>query len=402
LILQQGLKHCSRRHKSDWTPSTLERPVKVKVLHFFKTYLPDNFAGVERVIWNIAEGMAPMGVQSNVLSLSRQAIDDPVPVGNHLAYHSKLQIYVASTGISSSVFSDFERLAKNADIVHYHFPWPMMDLVHLFRRPSCPTVVTYHSDVIRQKNLLRVYKPVMNTFLQSVNHIVATSPNYQRSSKTLQRFQEKTSVIPIGINAEPLQPTQTILRKWRDRVGEGYFLFLGAARYYKGLQFLVQAAKQSGLKVVIAGANADEVSQFARGGLHGIQAIGQVTDEDKEALLQLCRAFVFPSHLRSEAFGVALLEAARAGRPMISCEIGTGTSYVNLDGVTGIVVPPSDGDALASAMLQLHGDGGLAHSFGIAARARYETLFTSKVMAEKYLALYTKLIENDHSRSGEN
>ena len=109
-------------------------------------------------------------------------------------------------------------------------------------------------------------------------------------------------------------------------------------------------------------------------------------------LLALCRAFVFPSHLRSEAFGVALLEAARAGRPMISCEIGSGTSYVNRDGETGIVVAPRDAPALARAMAQLVGDEALAKAMGAAARERYETLFGADAMADAYLDLYRELL----------
>src|SRR5690606_23534758 len=85
-------------------------------------------------------------------------------------------------------------------------------------------------------------------------------------------------------------------------------------------------------------------------GVHNIHFLGQLSEEDKTVLLMLCYAFVFPSHLRSEAFGLSLLEAAMFGKPMISCEIGTGTSYINYMNNTGYVVPPADSLALANAM----------------------------------------------------
>jgi rhamnosyl/mannosyltransferase len=89
---------------------------------------------------------------------------------------------------------------------------------------------------------------------------------------------------------------------------------------------------------------------------------------------------------------VALLEASRASRPMISCEIGSGTSYVNRDGETGIVVAPRDGPALAGAMARLAGDGALAETMGAAARRRYEALFGADAMADAYLDLYRELL----------
>ena len=114
-------------------------------------------------------------------------------------------------------------------------------------------------------------------------------------------------------------------------------------------------------------------------------------DDDKVALLSLCYALTFPSHLRSEAFGISLLEGAMFGKPMISTEIGTGTSYVNLDGETGIVVAASDPGALRDAMGKLWADEALAARFGVAARARFLAMFTADKMADAYVGLYRRL-----------
>ena len=287
----------------------------------------------------------------------------------------------------SSLFRLFRELSAKADIVNYHFPWPMMDVVHLVEMPRCPTVVTYHSDVVRQRLLNFFYRPLMHKFLKDVDHIVATSSNYVRSSEVLRSYPDKTSVIPIGIGqAEP--PSTAVLEKWRKETGEGFFLFVGVLRYYKGLDFLLEAARRTGLPLVVAGSGSVEPRWI---GLGNVRFLGEVSDDDKEALLRLCRAFVFPSHLRSEAFGIALLEAARAGKPMISCEIGTGTSYINLHQETGLVVPPADAAALADAMRALSSDAEIANTMGRNARARYEELFTADAMSEAYFRLYTQL-----------
>lgn len=362
----------------------------MRILHVFKTYKPDNFAGVERVIWQLATDGQAHGLESEVFCLSRRPDPPTVAVDGHLVHRAREDLYVASTGLSLSGFGEFRRHASNADVIHYHFPWPWMDVAHLVMRPSKPTVVTYHSDVVRQKNLDRLYAPVRDMFLGSVDAIVATSPNYAKSSPVLQKFADKTTSVPIGLAAAEA-PLQANMDRWQASVGTGFFFFLGALRYYKGLTFLVEAARQTGLPVVIAGSG--ELSDFvAQQGLANVRGLGNVKEDDKRALLALCKAFVFPSHLRSEAFGVALLEAAFAGKPMISCEIGTGTSFVNLDQETGIVVPPGDVSALARAMQRLAGDEVLCDRYGATARQRAEKFFSSEVMVKSYRDIYTSLV----------
>jgi rhamnosyl/mannosyltransferase len=127
-------------------------------------------------------------------------------------------------------------------------------------------------------------------------------------------------------------------------------------------------------------------------GLKNVTFLGQVSEEDKVALLNLSYALVFPSHLRSEAFGISLLEGAMYGKPMISSEIGTGTSFVNLDQQTGIVVPPSSPKDLHAAMSYLWNNPGIAARMGHEAIARYEKLFTADDMCQSYKALYERLL----------
>lgn len=362
----------------------------MKVLHVYKTYLPETFTGVPRVIWEIAEGTAELGVETEVLTLSRDPGAGVVPAGRHLVHQARENLYIASTGLSVSAFGLFRRLAGECDIVHYHFPWPMMDVLHLAVRHGKPSVVTYHSDVVRQARLARFYRPVMMRFLKSVDRIVATSPNYLASSPVLQTFRDKTEIIPIGL-APRVAPAPERLARWRDRVGGRFFLFVGALRYYKGLGTLIEAARLTGLPVVILG-EGEMRAEIERAGLANVTLLGALEDADKEALLQLCTAFVFPSHLRSEAFGVALAEAARAGRPMISCEIGTGTSSVNRHGETGLVAPPNDPVAFADAMRAIWQSDALASRLGMTAADHFSQHLTAGAMAQRYHRLYAGLL----------
>jgi len=365
----------------------------VRVLHFFKTYYPETYGGVEEVIYQLAENSSRYGIDAQVLTLSQRGSIRGERYHNHIVHRSRADFYAASTSFSLSAFRDFTELARDVDLIHYHFPWPFMDLVHFTTRVKKPSVVTYHSDIVRQRALLELYKPLQNRFLASVGHIIATSPNYVASSAVLSKYKDKVSVIPIGIDDAFLSvvPERKILEAWRDRLPERFFLFIGALRYYKGLSYLLEAASIARYPIVIAGGGPDEAVLKAQAnalGLDSVHFVGALSPTDKSALLRLCYAFVFPSHLRSEAFGIALLEAAMHGKAMISCEIGTGTSYVNLDGVTGLTVPGANSDRLVEAMRVLWKDSDVTAQYGENARQRYLTLFTAGDMAKQYSELY--------------
>jgi len=368
----------------------------MRILHFYKTYHPDSVGGVEQVIRQMAVGTGRLGVTNTVLSLSRQRDLAPFEFEGHMVHRVPLNAEIASNAISVQSIGALARLAREADVVHYHFPWPFMDLAHFIARVNKPTVVTYHSDIVRQRHLLRLYQPLKHRFLRSVDALVATSPNYLGSSTVLARYPGKTSVIPFGLDRTTYpKPDTDRLVHWRERVGPKFFLFVGVLRYYKGLHILLEAAAGIDYPIVIVGAGPIEQElkeQAARLGLKNVMFVGAIDEPDKAALLTLCYAVSFPSHLRSEAFGISLLEGAMYGKPMISSEIGTGTTYINVDGDTGLVVPPSDALALRAAMRTLWDNPELARTMGQRAAARFEELFTSEQMAANYTALYHDLV----------
>lgn len=369
---------------------------RLKVLHVYKSYYPDTVGGIEQVIAQLATALREFGDESRVFTLSANPQPRVLARPEGEVRRSRMALEIASNPLSVSAFADFRRELEWADVVHYQFPWPFADLLHLACARGKPSVVSYQSDIVRQKLLLRAYAPLMNRFLRSVDAVVATSPQYRDSSAILERLPRAPRVIPNGIDPHLYpQPTQQNLRMWRDKVGEGFFLFVGVLRYYKGLHTLVEAARGFPGRIVIAGEGpeGEAVAQQVKAlGLDNVVLLGRISDEDKMCLLRLCRAFVFPSHLRSEAFGMSLVEAAMVGKPMISCAIGTGTTFINKGGETGLAIGPEDPAALRAAMQAMLDSPEQAAAWGRAARARYESTFSAERMAGAYLQAYEKLV----------
>tara|TARA_B100002003_G_scaffold241423_1_gene263111 strand:- start:3038 stop:4147 length:1110 start_codon:yes stop_codon:yes gene_type:complete len=368
----------------------------LKVLHVYRTYFPDTQGGAQEVVRQISLGTSALGVSNRIFTPS--TAPDPAilnhPEGD--VHRVKLNFEIASCGFCITGIPEFRRCVEWADIVHYHFPWPFADALHFLANVQKPTLVTYHSDVIRQQKLLSLYSPLMKRFLKSATKIVCTSPNYLASSKVLGALGKPCSVIPIGLDSESYPSVvETELEQLRQQYKEDFFLFVGLLRYYKGLHTLLEAAKLTSQQIVIVGEGPleKELKQKAkRLGLSNVHFTGYLPDSQKMALIELCRALVLPCNLRSEAFGVCLLEGAMKGKPLISAEVETGTSFVNLDSETGIVVPPENAQLLAEAMNRLAADPVEAKRLGKNARARFESVFTSKQMADAYLEEYEQLL----------
>lgn len=369
----------------------------MRILHVYRTFFPDTQGGLEEAIRQLCAGTSALGAQCTVFTTTKKRSGATIELDEATVVQVPETFEIASCNVALSAFSQFSSLASSADIVHYQFPWPFADVLDLVTRHDKPTVITYQSDIVRQKLLLKLYKPLMRRFLASADRIVCTSPNYLASSSVLRDFAKKVDVIPIGLDEKTYPEVGEIeLQRAQEQFGKDFFLFVGVLRYYKGLHILLDAIANAPYQVVIVGSGAMEqqLKQQAKDlNLDNVVFAGRVSDELKVALLQLSRAIVFPSHLRSEAFGVTLLEGAMYSRPLISAEVGSGTSYVNIHNETGIVVAPGSSKMLRWAMDELWNQPEKARKMGLAAKKRFDKLFNGDLMAQRYWQLYHELLD---------
>lgn len=368
----------------------------IRVLHIYRTYFPETQGGGQEAIRQLCLATQALGVENTIFALAHNP--DPayleLPEGQLVRARSWLEVASCDIG-GLSALKRCRAAANECDIIQIHFPWPFADLLLPFiRQRQQPVVVTYVSDIVRQASLGRLYAPLRNYLLRTASRIVASSPNYINSSDVLRKYLSKLVCIPHCLG----ETKPALLRKVRHfeaRYGGNFFLFVGVLRYYKGLDFLLAAAHQAKTPILIVGDGPEgqRLRQIVlEEGLHHVHFLGSVSDEDKNALLTLCRAVVFPSHLRSEAFGMTLLEGARAGKPLICCDIETGTTWINRHEETGLVVPPQDACALATAMNKLASDDALCARLGQGALARWKQCFTPSVAGAAYLQLYREML----------
>jgi rhamnosyl/mannosyltransferase len=370
---------------------TVER--RLKVLQVYRTFFPDTQGGAEETIRQIAVGISKLDCECRIFVPSFDPTPEELLVSNIPVIRKKMHFEIASCGFALGSLREFRRQVEWADVVHYHFPWPFADLLDWVADVKKPKVVTYHSDIVRQKSLMRLYRPLMMSFLSSAVRVVATSEQYASSSSVLHQL-DNVEVIPIGVDEISYpQPSDQMRSAMSEKYGTGYFFFVGMLRYYKGLHILLEACVGADFQVVIAGVGPEEAAlrrQAERLELDNVVFIGRVDDSEKMALIDNSIGLVFPSHLRSEAFGVTLVEGLMRSKPLITAEVGTGTSFVNANGETGYVVEPKNSKALREAMNKLN-DESVASALGRNGRTRYESLLTAELMARSYRNLYNKL-----------
>ena len=361
----------------------------MKILHVYKDYSPI-LGGIENHIKTLAELEAGAGHDVTVLVtnpgklLSRETIN-----GVHLIRTWRLAT-VASTPLTGGFLTELPRLQP--DITHLHFPYPIGEVSQLIAGKR-PYIITYHSDVVRQQNILRFYRPLMGRVLRGAARILPTSDRYMASSPTLRQFAEKCTVVPLCVDPEPFaNPTPLI-----PPTDIPTLVFIGRHRYYKGLDTLIRAMPRLNAHLLVGGDGPMREAWESLAGELGVtgrvQFLGEVSDDDLPRFFASGDVFVLPANSRAEAFGKVLLEAMATGLPCVTTELGTGTSFVVQDGVTGFVVPPETPDALGEAIGRLLGDVALRKQMGEAGRARVVREFTPGRLLERVQAVYREVLQ---------
>ena len=367
----------------------------MRVTHLGKFYPPVP-GGMERVLQSLAEGERARGVDTRalVVATGRQTVVETVngvPVTRAASI-----VRVGSVWFAPALVSLLARL--ETDILVLHEPNPMALFAYCLTRPRHRLIIWYHSEVLRPRWRYRlIYEPFLNIPLRRAQRIVVSSPALLEHAAALRPHAHRCEVIPFGLDvAGPDAGSHPSVSAVRSRWNGPIALFVGRLVPYKGADVLLRALARAEVAAVVIGDGPmrGELERLSR----DLQLesrvffLGPLEDDAVAAWYAACDLFVLPSVTRAEAFGLVQLEAMARAKPVISTRLATGVPWVNADGVTGIVVPPADSDALAAALQTLAGDAELRARMGRAGRERFEQEFTRERMAERTTAMYERVM----------
>lgn len=354
----------------------------MRILHLAKYYWPRS-GGMERVVQGLAEGVAELGHEAEVVAIT--AFGDPRPGQKRRAAVTRAWSF-APVGTQELAPAYIAAAWRRADVIHLHHPNSLADVAYALRFSLAPLVVTQHADYPSFK-----YKIPAKYVLHRAEVILVPSRAHIALCGELKGFEHKVEVIPFGIDEErwelvPPPPPGNPPRA----------LFIGRLVPFKGVDFLLRALEQVPelrLDIVGSGPELHRLQTLARAlaVADRVKWWGEYPDEDLPRRMADADFLVLPSVSVEEMFGMVLLEAMAAGRPIITTAVPSGVREVNVPGVTGLEVPIRDVEALAAAMRTLAHDPAMRERMGVAGRGRVRERFTNAAMTAAHLEVYRRV-----------
>jgi glycosyltransferase involved in cell wall biosynthesis len=366
----------------------------LSIVHVYKDYWPV-VGGIENHIKDLAEAEAALGHKVTVLVTNPGGQQAREMLNGVQVIRAARLATVASTPLSLTLPFLLSKLRP--DITQIHFPYPLGELSQWLLRRKRPYLIAYHSDVVKQQQILRFYNPLLRRVLAGAAGILVGSDNYVQSSPYLRPLAPKCTIVPYAVDVDRFVGAEPLFK------GDGRFtlLFMGRHRYYDGGDDLIRAVAKlpADLPVrLLMGGDGPlrgvwEQLSHSLGMQDKIQFVGALSDDDLPKFYASGDLFVLPANSRAEAFGKVLQEAMAAGLPCLTTELGTGTSFVVQDGLTGHVVPPQQAEALAEAIQQFATQPELCQQMGQAGQERARREFSLEQMVGKVLGVYTAVLE---------
>ncbi len=364
---------------------------RLRVLHIGKFY-PPYIGGMETHLQSLCEELRKfIEVKVVVANNGRESLQETVG-GVNISRLGTLFNFAAAP-----VCPELVREIRNseAEIIHLHLPNPTAIMAYLASGLNAKLVITYHSDIIRQRILGKVFEPILNKALRKCSAIIATSPNYINSSSILLNYKDRCCVIPHGIEPNQFYKYDSAeVARIRDKYGPRIVISVGRLIYYKGFEYLIHAMEKIDGRLLIIGNGPLRERLVKEAAARGITDRVVLLSEISDVVPYYYAAdlFALASVARSEAFGIVQLEAMACGKPVVNTNLASGVPFVSLHGETGITVPPEDPDALASAINLLLDKDDLRAEYGRAARRRVEQEFSLDRMVNRTLQLYERVM----------
>jgi len=356
--------------------------------------------GVEKVMYDIMLGLSERGIHCDMLCASTEEYPQEDIILNEYArvFVIKTSLKIAATMLAPSMIIRLRKIAADYDIIHIHHPDPMAALALYLSGYKGKVILHWHSDILKQKTLLRLYKPLQTWLINRANLIVGTTPVYVSQSNFLKNYQHKINYIPIGVL--PIQPNEVIVQRIRTQnTGKTLIFSLGRLVEYKGYEFLIESAKYlpENYRIVIGGKGPLKEkleSIIAENNLHDkVELLGFLSDEEAYGYFAASDLFILSSIAKTEAFAIVQIEAMSCGKPIITCDIeGSGVSWVNKHQNSGLICEGKNSLELAKNIILIGEDRNLYNNLSLGAKMRFNTYFHRNVMIDKTIELYTTLV----------
>ncbi len=355
--------------------------------------------GVEKVMYAFMRGLARRKIFCDMLCASD---DDDVGTTQYSYYckliKSKTFLKTHGTLLSFRMIYRLRKIASSYDIIHIHHPDPMAALALFLSGYKGKVVLHWHSDILKQKVLIHFYKPLQRWLINRADLILGTTPVYVEQSPALQKVKSKIDYLPIGVR-ERIADEELVAKIHAEYPNKKIVYSMGRLVEYKGFEYLVNAAKYlPDDYVILIGGKGPERGALqelvAQEGLEEkVKILGFIPTELEAAYYCASDVFCLSSIMKTEAYAIVQVEAMSAGRPVVATKIkGSGVSWVNEHGVSGLNVEIKDSKAIAEAVQGICSSEETYQLYAERAKKRYKELFTGQKMLDGLEDFYKKVL----------
>lgn len=378
-----------------------------RILQLGKFFPPD-MGGIEAVSFEFAKKMSSLGVCVETLCTTTKATAGTRSFFRQdycdlTVFRCRPLFTLASMAFAPSYIWFLLSNSKKYDLLWVHLPNPLAALPLLLCPRSSVIVLHWHSDVVSQRRLNWLLRPIMRRLIKRADAVVGATSGHIDHSEYGELFESKSFVIPYIYDLDEwslAQPDDEVVEKLDKRiVGKKLIFSIGRFVYYKGFEYLISAAKYLDDEYVICiGGDGPLRALMQRnieqaGLADRVFLPGRLSRKEMLAYMDRCCVFVFPSTFRSEMFGMVQLEAFSRGKPVVSTRIeGSGVSFVNKDGVSGLIVEPKNPEEIAKAVVAIASTKAKYEKFSSGVEGWYKHAFDHNITGDQHLTLIQALI----------
>lgn len=351
--------------------------------------------GVEKVMYNLTTGLSERGIECDMLCAAYKGKGRTIEVGKTGRVIScRTWVRIAGTMISPGLVLKAMRICRHYDIVHIHHPDPMACIALFCSGYKGKVILHWHSDIVKQKNMLKFYRPLQGWLLRRAKLVIGTTPAYIKESPYLKEVKDKIECLPIGVPPVPSSPEREEMLR-AGYPGKKIIFALGRLVPYKGWAYLIRAARflPDEYIVLIGGCGPlrdeleAEIETWNLG--NKVKMLGRIPEDDLPSYYHICTLFCLPSVQKTEAFGIVQIEAMSCGKPVVTTDIpGSGVPWVNAHGISGLNVPIKDPEALAKAIMEITSNEETYRRYSRNALERYRSKFPQEEMIDKMINIY--------------
>lgn len=371
-----------------------------KFLQLGKYFYPF-IGGIETVNKNLTELLVSKGITCDVLCSNSTNSYSEETFNNYKVFRTPCLWNYYSLSFSPAMITKLRQIWTQYDAIIVHMPDPMANLALYLARPKNKIILYWHSDIVSQKKLVKLYRPLLDWLVRRADHILGATPAHIEHSEYKEQFFSKSAILPYftkiadnGLDEQENRQLLTLKERYRDRK---ILLYTGRMVRYKNLDMLIKVASllDDRYILIIAG-EGERLAHLkvlaAELGLHEDKIIflNSLSNSELRIYYSLCDLFVFPSNKKNEMFGMSMLEVISFGKPVVSCKVeGSGMDYVNINNITGIQVASDSPHDFADAVKQILNDNELYNTMSVNCLKHVEQNFASDVAVEMLTQLIT-------------